>query len=159
LFVETVAIEFLLVLGLGLRLLFTLLLLALAVAIGVSIAMLMLLRRVFIGTHVKSVALGYTASEQGYVKCPACNSKYCIASNGNWKLIEKGSPPQKTQQSPVAIGAVLGGLSAASKGKDSLEKLANTILGALAGMVLGSIVSALVEALSSVEREVMYEAT
>jgi DNA-directed RNA polymerase subunit RPC12/RpoP len=95
----------------------------------------------------------------GYVKCPACNSKYCIASNGSWKLIEKGSPPQKTQQSPVAIGAVLGGLSAASKGKDSLEKLANTILGALAGMVLGSIVGALVEALSSVEREVIYEAT
>jgi uncharacterized protein YcfJ len=159
LFVETVAIGFLLVLGLGLRLLFTLLLLALAVAIGESTAMLMLLRRVFIGTHAKSATLGYTASERAMssVLRATPNTVSLLMAAGS--LLKKALHHKKTQQSPVAIGAVLGGLSAASKGKDSLEKLANTILGALAGMVLGSIVSALVEALSSIEREVIYEAT
>jgi hypothetical protein len=95
----------------------------------------------------------------GCVRCPVCNTKYCIASGGSWVLVERGVAPPKPQQNLVAMGAVIGGIAGASKGKDSLEKLANTILGALAGMVLGSIVSALVEALSSVEREVIYEAT
>lgn|GEM_PF-1313793 len=94
----------------------------------------------------------------GYVRCPVCSSRYYIASDGSWTLIEKGSAPPRTQQSFAAIGAVLGGLAGSQKGRDSLEKLANTIIGALSGMVLGSIVGALVEALSSVEREVVYEA-
>jgi len=54
---------------------------------------------------------------------------------------------------------VLGGLAGSQRGRDSLEKLANTIVGALAGMVLGPILSALTEALSSIEREVIYETT
>jgi len=95
----------------------------------------------------------------GYVKCPACSSRYYIGSDGSWELVEKGSPPPRAQQSFAAIGTIIGGLAGASKGKDSLEKLANTILGALAGMVLGSIVGALAEALFSIEREVVYEAS
>ena len=95
----------------------------------------------------------------GYVKRPVCSSRYYIGSDGSRELVEKGSPPPRAQQSFATIGAVIGGLAGASKGKDSLEKLANIILGALASMVLGSIVSALAEALSSVEREVVYEAS
>jgi len=92
----------------------------------------------------------------GYVRCPVCSSRYYIGSDGSWTLIEKGSAPPKPQQSLVALGAVLGGLAGSQRGRDSLEKLANTVVGALAGMVLGSILSALTEALSSIEREVIY---
>jgi len=95
----------------------------------------------------------------GYVKCSACSSRYYTGSDGSWELVEKSSPPPRAQQSFAAIGAVIGGLAGASKGKDSLEKLANIILGALAGIVLGSIVSALAEALSIIEREVVYKAS
>ena len=70
-----------------------------------------------------------------------------------------GSAPPKQQQSLVSLGVVLGGLAGSQKGRDSVEKLANIVVGALAGMVLGSILSALAEALSSIEREVIYETT
>ena len=95
----------------------------------------------------------------GYVRCPVCSSRYYIGSDGSWELVEKGSPPPKAQQSFAATSAIAGGLAGASKGRDPLERFANTILGALAGMVLGSVVSALAEALSGVEREVVYEAS
>ena len=50
---------------------------------------------------------------------------------------------QKPQQSLVALGAVLGGLAGSQRGRDSLEMLANIVVGALAGMVLGSILQCL----------------
>jgi transposase-like protein len=92
----------------------------------------------------------------GPARCPVCGSRYTVAAN-KWQLVERGSPPPMPTQVLGATGLVIGGIAGASRGERGLEKIVNMIAGSIAGFLLGTLIGAFVEALTRVEREVIYE--
>jgi transcription elongation factor Elf1 len=92
----------------------------------------------------------------GPARCPVCGSRYIVTAN-KWQLVERGSAPPRPTQVLGAAGLVIGGIAGTSRGEKVSEKIVNMIAGSITGFLLGTIIGAFIEALTRVEREVVYE--
>jgi DNA-directed RNA polymerase subunit RPC12/RpoP len=92
----------------------------------------------------------------GRARCPICGSRYHVTP-GEWKLVVRGEPAPSPTQTLTATGMFAGGIAGASRGRDAPERVAGIVSGSIAGLILGGLLGASIEALTRMEREVVYE--